>query len=171
MSRTLVVYATKSECTTGIAEHVGQALTEAGADVDVRPATDDPDPAGYDMVIVGSGVRVGQWHAPAKKWVAEHAGTLKATPTALFTVCLTMAAEPEKADEVRAYTDSIISESGIAPVDVGLFAGWNDPASFSLPERLIMKAMKAPRGDFRDYSAVADWTREVYAAGRSLRMS
>jgi len=161
MSRVLVVYGTKTGCTEGIARRIGETLAQGGADVDVVPAKDKPAVAGYDAVLVGSGVRAGSWHGAVKSWVTEHAEELKALPVAFFTACLTMASEPEKAEEVRAYTDALIADTGVEPVDIGLFAGMNEPKKFSLPERLIMKAMKAPEGDFRDLEAVAQWTRSV----------
>jgi hypothetical protein len=46
-------------------------------------------------------------------------------------------------------------------VAIGLFPGMNMPKTFSLPERLIMKAMKAPEGDFRDPGAAAEWATEL----------
>lgn len=159
MSKILVVYGTKTGCTGGIAEKIAETLAASGATVDVRPAGDKPDPSGYDAVVVGSGIRAGSWHTSVKEWVAANAETLKSRPTAFFTACLTMASNPEKADEVRAYTDPLIAETGIEPVDLGLFAGMNVPKAFSLPERLIMKMMKAPEGDFRDYEAVAAWAK------------
>ncbi|MDP2181854.1 MAG: flavodoxin domain-containing protein [Actinomycetota bacterium] len=161
MSRVLVVYGTKTGCTAGIAEHIGQTLADVGVTVDVVAAGEKPDPSAYDAIVVGSGVRAGNWHGVVKAWVNTNADALKSRPTAFFTAGLTMAATPEKADEVRAYTDPIIAETGVEPVDLGLFAGMNDLGKFSLPERLIMKAMKAPQGDFRDYDAIAEWTRAV----------
>ncbi|MDP2234477.1 MAG: flavodoxin domain-containing protein [Actinomycetota bacterium] len=161
MSKVLVVYGTKTGCTAGIAEQIGKTLAENGVEVDVTPASDKPDPSAYDAIVVGSGVRASNWHGAVKEWVKTNASTLKSKPTAFFTTCLTMGAQPEKADEVRAYTDPLIAESGVTPVEIGLFAGMNELAKFSLPERLIMKAMKAPQGDFRDLEAVAAWTRGV----------
>lgn len=163
MSKVLVVYGTKTGCTAAIAEEIGRTLSELGATVDVKRAEDKPAPAGYDAVLVGSGVRAGNWHGAVKQWVTANADALKSVPVAFFTACLTMASNPEKADEVRAYTDPLIAETGVTPVGIGLFAGMNDLKAFSLPERLIMKAMKAPQGDFRDYAAVAAWTREIAA--------
>lgn len=161
MSKVLVVYGTKTGCTADIAEEIGATLAGMGATVDIIPAGDKPDAAAYDSVVIGSGVRVGSWHPFVKEWVAAQADALKGMPVAFFTVCLTMATDPEKSEEVRAYTDPLIRESGVQPVDVGLFAGMNEPKRFSLPERLIMKAMKAPQGDFRDMAAVAQWARGV----------
>lgn len=159
--KTLVVYGTKSGCTTGIAESIGATLAEGGMTVDVRPVDKAGDPSGYDAVVVGSGVRVGSWHAPVKEWVTANADTLKGLPVAFYTCCLTLATDPEKVDEVRAYTDALVAESGVTPVDVGLFAGWNEPKSFSLIERTVMKVMKAPQGDFRDFDAVAAWAKDM----------
>lgn len=159
MARVLVVYATKSGSAEGVARSIGDGLAEDGHAVVVSSADDSPDPAGFDAVFVGSGVRVGTWHASARRWLAAHAAVLQTVPVALFTVCLTMATDPDKAAEVRAYTDTLIAESSLIPVEIGVFAGMNDPARFSLAERLVMKAMKAPVGDFRDPDAAASWAR------------
>lgn len=161
MSKILVVYGTKSGCTSGVAERIGSALFATGTSVDVLPAEDKPDPAGYDGVVVGSGIRVGQWHSAVKEWVKANAESLGAKPTALYTVCLTLVTSPEKVEEVRAYTDPILAESGIEPVDIGLFNGWFEPKEFGLVERTVLKAMKAPQGDHRDWDAIDAWTAGV----------
>jgi len=161
MSKVLVVYGTGTGCTTGVAEQIGKSLSDRGVTVDVVGAKEAPAPTGYDAVFVGSGVRAGNWHGPVKEWVAANAAVLKEVPVAFFTACLTMATEPGKSDEVRAYTDELIRTTGVKPVDVGLFAGWNEPKRFSFVERTILKMMKAPEGDFRDFPAVEAWTREV----------
>jgi len=157
MGKALVVYGTKSGCTKGIAEAIAEGLRSVGAEAYVVAAEDKPDPTGYDAVIVGSGIRAGMWHASAKQWLVGHAEALKTRPLALFTACLTMHSNPEKADEVRGYTDLLLKETGLEPIDIGLFPGMNLPKEFSLPERLVMKAMKAPEGDFRDLQAASAW--------------
>jgi len=158
MKKVLVVYGTGSGCTTGVAEKIGTTLADKGITVEVFPAAEAPTAAGYDAVFVGSGVRVGSWHGPVKEWVAANAGALKEVPVAFFTACLTMATEPGKAGEVRAYTDQLIAETGLKPVDIGLFAGWNEQKRFSFIERTILKMMGAPAGDFRDFAAIGSWT-------------
>ncbi|MDA3937429.1 MAG: hypothetical protein PF636_11370 [Actinomycetota bacterium] len=161
MSRVLVVYGTKTGSTSGIADQIGTTLTEMRDTATVLSTTDSPDPATYDAVIVGSGVRAGNWHGSVKKWVQANAETLQTVPTAFFTVGLTLQTDPDKTDEVRAYTDTLIMETGVQPMDIGLFKGMNDPKLFSMPERLILKALKAPQGDFREMDVVASWTRSV----------
>lgn len=162
MSKVLVVYATKSGCTTGVAEQIGNTLASKGVEVEVVPADTAGDPSGYDAVFVGSGVRVGTWHAPARNWVAMNADALKTMPVAFFT-CGMMIREEGKHDEVAGYTDKVIEESGVTPVELGLFAGWNEPKQFPFAERMIMKVMKAPQGDFRDNAAIAEWTEKAAA--------
>lgn len=161
MNKVLVAYATKTGCTQGIAEKIGSTLSGAGMEVDVRSIGEMPEADGYDAFIVGSGVRVGSWHGAAKSWVKANAEPLRSRPTAFFTACLTMVDGSEKSGEVRAYTDALIAETNVEPVEIGLFAGMNDPKKFSFPERLILKALKSPQGDFRDMEAVAAWTREI----------
>lgn len=164
MSRALVVYGTKTGCTAGVAEAIAQGLRESGVDADVVRAEEKPDPQRYEAVIVGSGVRAGLWHAHVKQWLVGHAPALKERPLAMFTVCLTMHSDPDRADTVRGYTDLLLTETGLVPVDIGLFPGMNLPSTQPLPERLIMRAMKAPEGDFRDMEAAADWGRTVAPA-------
>lgn len=156
--KVLVVYGTKSGCTTGIAEQIGKTLAAKGATVEVTPAQRAGDPAGYDAVVVGSGVRAGAWHETARSWVNANADALKSRPVAFFTCGMTLAQDMEKVDEVRGYTDKVIADTGVEPVDIGLFAGWFEPKQFSFAERSILKLMKTPQGDFRDWGAVQSWS-------------
>lgn len=163
MYRVLVVYATKSGCTEGIAERIGARLAEKGAMVDVRSADDAPSASGYDAVVVGSGVRAGTWHASARAWVAANAASLRATPLAFYTCGLMIREGEERIPEVRAYSKPVEEAHDLSPVDVGLFAGWNQPDSFNLLERSMLKMMKLPVGDFRDFGVVDEWSDKVAA--------
>ncbi len=168
MSRILVVYGTRSGCTATIAERVAAALrglpegSPGPADggppqVDVAEAGAAHSPGGYDAVVVGSGVRSGHWHAAAADWVRLHADVLRDTPVAFFTVGLTLAVDPGRADEVRRCTDALVEETGVLPVDVGVFAGWYHPQRFGLAERIRARVKHFPVGDFRDLVAVDRW--------------
>lgn len=163
MGKALVVYGTGSGCTAGVAERIAKSLAQAGMSVEVAPARKAPAPVGVDAVIVGSGVRAGSWHAPARQWVVRNAAALAEMPVAMFTVGLTPVSDPGRAGELKAVTDPLCAETGVKPLDVGAFAGWNEPASFSFIERAILSAMKAPRGDFRDWDAIDAWAESVGA--------
>ena len=77
MSKVLVAYATKTGCTAGVADKVGETLSGMGHEVDVASVLETPDPSGYDAVIVGSGIRIGSWHGSARQWTAGNADVLK----------------------------------------------------------------------------------------------
>lgn len=158
MSKVLVVYGTKSGCTAAVAERIAEKLAAQGLFAEAVAAEDAPAPVGYDAVVVGSGVRAGTWHAAARTWVETNAAALKMTPVAFYTCGLMITEGEEKRAEVAGYTDALIEASGVKPVDVALFAGWNEPKQFSFVERSIMKLMKAPQGDFRDWAAIDAWT-------------
>jgi menaquinone-dependent protoporphyrinogen oxidase len=160
MQKILVVYGTKSGCTAGVAERIGKTLVERGATVDVVAANKAGSAANYGAVVVGSGVRMSRWHGPVRTWVGDHAGALKDKPVAFYTVGLRLV-DPGKAQEVRAYTDPLVQQTGVKPTQLGLFAGWNVPKNFSLIERLILKAMKAPEGDFRDWATIDAWAAKI----------
>ncbi len=161
--KTLVVYGTKSGCTEGIAQRIGERIAAGGSSVEVVAAETAPDAAAYDAVVVGSGVRAGSWHAPVKSWVEANMEALKSRPVAFYT-CGLMITQEGKAEEVRAYTGPIVAATGIVPVDVGLFAGSFKPKEFSFAERTILKLMKTPEGDFRDWDAIDAWADEIMPA-------
>jgi menaquinone-dependent protoporphyrinogen oxidase len=65
--RVLVSYGSKMGGTVGIAELVGNALTDAGFQVDVRPTQEVADLGPYDAVIIGGAVR--HWNRQARRFV------------------------------------------------------------------------------------------------------
>ena len=70
------------------------------------PAQESGGPAGYDAVVLGSGVRAGTWHEAARTWASCPCRAAQAMP--VRTVHLPTrrtTGGTEKADEVRAYTD------------------------------------------------------------------
>lgn len=156
----MVAYATRAGSTGEVAEAIGEALGDAGSEVDVRLAKDGADVSPYQAVVLGSAIRVGKWLPEAVKFVEAHREALEQVPVAFFTVCMTMKDPTEEnCLEVEGYTDPV--REMVQPVDEGFFAGALDASKLSFVARLAMKAMKAPEGNFRDWEAIRAWVANV----------
>lgn len=157
----LVACASRAGSTGEVAEAIGKVLCEGGAAVDVRLAKDVTDLSPYRAVVVGSGIRVGKWLPEAVEFVETHREALSHIPVAYFAVCLTLKEDTEEnRREVSTYLESVCEI--VQPVDVGLFAGAMDYSKLPFILRLVMKAMKSPKGDFRDWEIIRAWADRVH---------
>jgi len=158
--RILVAYASRAGSTGEVAEAIGKALCEGGAAVDVRLAKDVTDLSSYRAVVVGSAIRVGKWLPEAVEFVETHQEALSRMPVAYFAVCLTLKEDTEEnRGEVSTYLDPVCEI--VQPVDVGLFAGGMDYSKLPFILRVMMKGMKSPKGDFRNWEAIRAWAGQV----------
>ena len=82
--RVLVAYGSKMGGTAGIAELVGDALTDAGFQADVRPVAEVSRLDRYDAVVIGGALYTGHWHRQARRFVRRHTDTLRERPVWLF---------------------------------------------------------------------------------------
>ena len=65
----------------------------------------------------------------------------------------------ENRKTVSAYLEPL--RALVKPASEGLFAGVMDMKKLPLFERLIIKMMKAPEGDFRDWTQISAWAESV----------
>ncbi|QGF23865.1 flavodoxin domain-containing protein [Raineyella fluvialis] len=162
MTNVLVAFATKGGTTQAIAERLGSGLTDAGHAVTVVPVQDDPDPAAYDAVVIGSGVMSGSVYASAGQWVSAHRKGLAHKPTGVFVVCLDIASgERSRIEQARDYPSQLVALLPEEPIGTTVFAGPHEPQWRARWERLAARVGRAPRGDFRDWGAVDDWGGEL----------
>ncbi len=162
-NRILIAYATRCGSTGGVADSIGQALSAAGAAVDVYPVKDVNDLRPYQAVIVGSAIRMGKWLPEAAEFVKTHQDRLTRVPVAYFAVCLAMKDDTtENRHKALSYLDPVRKQfPQVKPVDIGLFAGAVDYKKLSFAYRLILKAKGAPEGDFRNWETIRTWAAGV----------
>jgi menaquinone-dependent protoporphyrinogen oxidase len=162
----LVVVATRHGATEGIAEAMARDLpaTEAGGRVGltavVQRAEHDPDPSGSDAIVLGSAVYAGRWLEPARDYVSRHAEVLRSRPVWLFSSG-PIGDPPFPPDEPHD-VHSLVQTLGAREHRV--FPGRLDKALLSWGERAIVTAMRAPLGDFRNWSALRAWSEEIATA-------
>lgn len=160
--RVLVTYATKTGCTTGVADTIGEELTERGFAVDVLPVTQVTDLSGYTAVVLGSAVNGGRWLPDAVQFAERNAAALNTLPTAIFSVHIMNLGDTEKAARRRAgYTSAV--RAVVAPVTEAFFAGKGpEQAETSALTRMVFRAFGGGgEGDCRDWDAIRSWARQV----------
>ena len=159
-NRVLVTYATRAGSTGEVAAILGEVLNARGFAVDVKPIQDNPVLAGYQAVLIGSAVRMGQWLPEAVDYLKTHQQALNAMPVALFTVHMNNLGEDEESEKNRnSYLDAV--RPLVNPVAEAFFAGKMDFARLSFLDRLIARLVKAPEQDLRDWNKVRAWAEEV----------
>lgn len=168
-NRVLVTYATFTGSTAGVAEAIGQTLSEHGLDAEVHPMHEVTDLTPYDAVVAGSAIQAKAWLPEAMQFIEKNRAALAAKPFAAFLVCSTLALKNksmrEKAD-VGSWLAPV--RALIKPVSEGLFAGIIEPKKIPIPAarfgfRVSILLGIFRRGDNRDWSAIRAWASELPA--------
>jgi menaquinone-dependent protoporphyrinogen oxidase len=164
-NRVLVAYATKYGATAEIAERIGQTLQQTGFDATVAPAERAGDPAGYSAVVLGSAVYAGSWRKEAAAWLEAHATALAGRPTWLFSSGPTGEGDAVELMKGWRFPEALqpIADR-IQPRDIVFFHGEIDTKKLNLAEKVLVKGIKAPTGDFRDWEAIEAWASGIAQA-------
>jgi len=151
----LITVASKHGSTYGIAEAIGSELATRGLDASVLPVQDVRTIDEYDAVVLGSAIHMGQWMKPAKDFVARETATLTSIPVWLFSSG--PVTDRSKADDPadRRQGDQIAKTLGAR--DHRVFRGKLDKSELSIAERAIVRLVKAPSEDQRDWEAIRMW--------------
>jgi menaquinone-dependent protoporphyrinogen oxidase len=154
----LVAYASKHESTQGIAARIAEKLRQLGKDTEVRPMDAIKDPSSYEAFVIGSGIYYGSWLKEATEWVHRNQAVLAQRPVWLFSSG-PLGSEVQDAEQQP--KEMAEFQQTIRPRDQRIFFGALDRHSLSFPERMVVKAVKAPEGDFRDWKAIEDWAASI----------
>jgi menaquinone-dependent protoporphyrinogen oxidase len=162
----LITYASRTGSTAEVAEAIGKALSEGGAQVDVIPMQDVIDLSPYQAVIVGSAIRKPKWLPEAVQFVRAHQETLRHKSLAMFTVCITLAISND--EQYRSAVAGWVAplHALVRPLSEGLFAGRLDFSRLPFNwDTLMLRATVAagifPRGDHRDWNAIRAWAESL----------
>ncbi|MFW9833681.1 MAG: flavodoxin domain-containing protein [Candidatus Thorarchaeota archaeon] len=171
MNKILIVYGTRYGSTAEVVQDMSKTARELGVQVDVvnlEKGTPFPNPEGYDLVIIGSGIRMGQWTKQPLEFIEEKLDSLTKTKVALFVVS-GYAGNPDKVAEAQAeYLDSMPEKyPGLFPISTALIGGVFEFKKYNLVVRALVKNIvksQMPPGeelpeklDFRDWNMIHDW--------------
>lgn len=160
--RILVTYATRAGATAEIAAEIGSTLSQRGFLVDLKPVKEIQTLDGYQAVLMGSAVRMGNWLPEMVDFVKANRQTLDTLPVALFTVHLLNLEEDEASRAARqAYVRSV--RPLLHQAEEVYFAGRMDFSRLSFLDRMVAKLVKAVETDRRDWNAIRAWAETVFA--------
>lgn len=160
----LVTYASRNGATGEIAEQIGAVLRQADLMVDVLPVDGVHNPSAYRAVILGSAIYIGSWRKEAVKFLERHADSLAERPVWLFSSGPTGEGDPVALVEGKVLPDGLKPlVERIQPRELAVFHGNIDPQRINFLERAVIKNMKKPFGDFRDWDLIIVWASTVAA--------
>jgi menaquinone-dependent protoporphyrinogen oxidase len=151
----LVTYASKHGSTKEVAERVASGLNQRGVPADIRPMNQVDRLDRYDGVVIGSAVYIGRWIKEATEFVDRVRPALAGRRVWLFSsgpLGDKPGVDPPHIAELK---------TSLNAVEHRLFAGALRKEGLSLVERAVVKGVKAPYGDFRNWSEIDSWVASI----------
>jgi menaquinone-dependent protoporphyrinogen oxidase len=161
-SQVLVTYGTKYGATAEIAEKIAQVLRQAGLGTDVHPADRVSDLSTYKAVVLGSAVYIGRWRKEAAKFLKANEEVLAEQWVWLFSSGPTGEGDPVELTQGWRFPGALqpIADR-IQPRDIAVFHGAVDVNKLNLVEKWMLKNVKSPVGDYRDWEAITSWAKAI----------
>ena len=150
----LVAYASKHGATEGIARFIAERLGERGRQAEARPVDEVSDVVGREAVVLGSAVYAGSWMKEAVGFADRHRAALVEIPVWLFS---SGPLGDQVVDEEQQPKQLAELQESLNPREHHVFFGALDTSKLGFAERMIVKAVKAPDGDYRDWDEIGAW--------------
>jgi menaquinone-dependent protoporphyrinogen oxidase len=176
----LIVYGTRYGATAGTAEVIAQVLGEEDFNVQVVNAREEhvDDIAAYDLIIVGSGMKIDRWTKEPEQFLERFRRALAKKPLAIFVSSGVKAIHAhdgnvEALERARnKYLDDQATRYGVTPVATAVFGGvfpydrmgWIERRTVGQLRRKYEAAgFTKTNGvyDTRDWDAIRTWTRDL----------
>lgn len=174
--KTLIVYGTRYGTAAEIAEEIGKIMENEGVKVDLVDSRGlkDCDVSPYDLVVVGSGIKIGKWTKGSLKFLKDNKLGLKDKKVALFVTCGAANLPETVAEGQEKYLDEV-AEKYLAnkPVSTGLFGSVYDPDAkhglmYKLANKFMVKKELEKQGkdtnkrhDYRNWDEIRAWARDL----------
>jgi menaquinone-dependent protoporphyrinogen oxidase len=157
----LVTYASKYGATRGIAERITRQLQRLGAEAYLQPIDAATSPAEFRAMVIGSAIYYGSWLQEATEFVRRNRAVLAARPIWLFSSGPLGVEVQDVEQQPKELTEL---QETIKPRDHRIFFGALDAGKLSFGERMAIKSIRAPEGDYRDWDAIEMWAGRIVLA-------
>jgi menaquinone-dependent protoporphyrinogen oxidase len=183
--KALIAYGTRYGATAGTSEEIGKILREKEFDVKIVNVKEEKikDISEYDLIIVGSGMRMGKWVSEAEDFLRKFQKELQQKKLALFVSTMKTVAEREgKTEEVaeshKVALEDKVTEYDLKPITLGFFGGVLDYNKMGFIMRRTMGFLKPQLEkdgfketelgfyDLRDWDEIRKWATELAEKAR-----
>jgi menaquinone-dependent protoporphyrinogen oxidase len=154
--RVLVTASGRYGSTPEIADVIGRIIQGHGHDVDVVPAPEVKDIAGYDAVVMGSAVYAGQWLRDGRELIKRVGDALASMPLWVFS-------SGPVGDDMELAPPPLMDEviDPLNPKEHVVFAGKLERSRLLIGDKAIAQSLSAQDGDYRDWEAIGLWAEKV----------
>ena len=182
MVKALIVYGTRYGATEDTAIVIAEVLYEEGIETKVVNAKKEKmrDISKFQLVVVGSGIRMGGWTKESENFLKQFQKGLQKKKVALFVCCggakpLTEGEEKIKQmeDAKRKYLEDKANQYNLSPIALGFFGGIYDFNKMSWLLRKTMSSVKTQLQeagfketksdvyDIRNLDSIRNWAKKV----------
>lgn len=172
--KSLIVYGTRYGTAAEIAGEIGKAMKNEGVKVDLIDSRGlkNCDVSPYDLVVVGSGIKIGKWTKGSLNFLKNNKSALKDKKVALFVTCGAANDPKTVAEGQEKYLDDVAEKYlQNEPVATGLFGSVYDPNAkhgllFKVANKFIIEKELEKQGkdiskrhDYRNWDEIRAWAR------------
>ncbi|MGJ3238626.1 MAG: flavodoxin domain-containing protein [Anaerolineae bacterium] len=165
MTTILVTFASKHGATAEIAHTIARYMKTFDLDVTTRRVEHVDDLTGYDAIVLGTAIYLGEWVSEAFNFLETYQAQLKQKSVWIF-----VSGPTGEGDALDLLDGVLVPESArplldhIAPKGIQVFKGKIDLRRLPEEHRKIIKAAEVPRGDYRDWDAIHQWADQISVA-------
>lgn len=161
-AKVLVAYATQYGSTEEVAESIAVSLENEGVEAEYAEMNKVTSLDGFDAVVFGSPIYIGQWLDDAHTFLTKFQARLEKLPVAVFGLGPVSNDEKEMANTLTQLDDNLGKYPWLKPGAVQMFVGSYDPRKLKFDHQK-MAAVPGHRAygksvvDNRDWGAISDW--------------
>ncbi len=179
--KALIAYGTRYGATAGTSEEIAKILRDENIETKIANLKEEKikDITPYDLIIVGSGMKMGKWVNEPKDFLNQFQKELNQKKLAIFVSSMQTFAEQlgktqeEGACSAQQATEKIVTECNLKPIMIGIFGGVINYNKMGFIERKMMGFLKPQLEkdgfketepglyDMRNWNEIRKWTNEL----------